>query len=289
MARTRANILCEIWEDEDFVALPLDAQRMYLFLLSQRDLNHAGLLPLRIRRWAAKSPGGTVGQVSKALQTLAKTEFILFDRETEEVLIRTLVRNDGVYKQPKVMLRMREEAKLMESEALRAAFAKELRRIPLEELSDAPGGPRGDMPSTREIVSGVIDSLLAELEPDTLPDTLPDTHSEGYAIPPRVRAGALHLPPATFHQPPGDAQVGGGGYLSSAQEPPPPPTPDILDAMSEPWRCPNHQGTDSPCNQCKRYKAAWKALEADRAKEAKAAEREAARAALGGRREALRL
>src|SRR5690606_16305207 len=145
-------------------------------------LNHAGLLPLRIRRWAAKSPGGTVGNVSKALQTLAKARFILFDRDTEEVLIRTLVRNDGVYKQPKVMLRMREDAKLMESPTLRAAFAAELRRLPLDELSDQPGGPNRDQTPTRQVVQAVVDELLAELEPDTHPDTLPDTPGEGYPI-----------------------------------------------------------------------------------------------------------
>ena len=265
MARTRANVLCDIWDDEDFIALPVDAQRLYLFLLSQRDLNHAGLVPLRLRRWAKKVPNGTVGALSKALATLAKAEFILFDRDTEEVLIRTFVRNDGVYKQPKVMLRMREDARLMESPMLRAAFARELRRIPLDELSDKPGGPHGDLESTRALVKRVIDELLAELEPDTLPDTLPDTPAEGYPIPPRGRARALHLPPTTIHQPPVEAQVGGGTYVSSAEPSQAPPI----------QRCGEAHSSSQACSRCGDLRKAEKAQQAAEAKAAKEARRQA--------------
>lgn len=186
MARTRANILCSIWDDPEFISMPVEPQRLYLYLLSQRDLSHAGLVPLRLHRWSLKIPGGTVGQVSKALAALTKARFVLVDRNTEEVLVRTYVRNDGVYKQPKVMLRMREDARLMESIELREAFAVELTRLPLDELA----------PSTRTVVEKVVKDLLSELRQDTLPDT----HSEGYPIPPRAGAGALHQPPTTIHQ-----------------------------------------------------------------------------------------
>lgn len=263
MARTRANILCDIWDDEDFVAMPVDAQRLYLFLLSQRDLSHAGLAPLRLRRWAKKVPGGTAGNISKALATLAKARFVVVDRDTEEVLVRTYVRNDGVYKQPKVMLRMREDARLMESDDLKAVFCDELQKIPLEALSDDPGGPNRDRESTRAIVARVIAELVMELGGNTLSDTLPDTHSEGYAIPPRGRAGALHLPPTTFHLPPGDSQVGGESHLSSeASKHPPQP-------------CGKNHDPERNCGACANARRKAKDDEVAALKAKRAAEREA--------------
>lgn len=135
MARSHGRVYAAIWSDEEFIALDADAQRLYLFLLSQADLNHAGLLPLRPRRWAAKYAGGSTSAVMGTLDTLAEHRFVLVDEDTEEVLIRTLVRNDGVYKQPKVMVRMREDARQIDSPALRAAFAAEMGRLPLAELS----------------------------------------------------------------------------------------------------------------------------------------------------------
>lgn len=99
--------------------------------------------------------------------------------------------------------------------------------------------------------------------PDRVPDRTPDVFSIGSASP---------VPVPDTHS---DSQVGGGGSVSNASEPPPPPTPEILDNLAEPWRCPNHQGINEPCNHCKRYKAANKALEAQRAKDAKAAVRDA--------------
>lgn len=231
MARQHGRTLTSIWTDRDFIALPGLAQRMYLFLLSQPDLSHAGLIPLRTRRWASKSPGTTAADIEKELDRLAAARFVVVDYDTEELLIRTFVRNDGVYKQPKVMLRMREDARLIESATLKAAFSAELERLPLDELSDRPGGPNGDQPSTREVVREVVDTLRddfaeaiagvsgrvsvanpGESDGPTADDSVcagqeadgrvSDTPGEGYAVPPRVRAGALPLPPTPVPQPP---------------------------------------------------------------------------------------
>lgn len=202
MARSHGRILTSIWANEsDFLTLSGEAQRLYMFILSQDDLNFAGLLPLRLRRWAKKYKGGSVSSVRKALSELAAARYVIVDTMTEEVLVRTFIRNDGIYKQPKVMLRMREDARQMDSPAIRRVFVAELQRLPLRELSDDPGGKNGDQPSTRETVGAVVESLIQEFsEPDTLSDTLPDTlsdtPSEGFPIPPRAGAGAFPLPPS---------------------------------------------------------------------------------------------
>jgi hypothetical protein len=189
-----------IWNDPDFLALEEGPQRLYMFLLSQPDLSHAGLVPLRIGRWAKKVAGGSRELIQKRIDTLAETRFVVVDDDTEELLIRTFVRNDGVYKQPKVMLRLREDAKQIESAALRAAFRTELDRLPLHELSTQATGRNGDGPSTFQSVSEVVDTLrsdfaeVPEYPSEGVSDTRPDT--------PRVRAGAFHQPPTTSPLPP---------------------------------------------------------------------------------------
>ncbi len=196
MARTHGRIQAVIWSDGDFIAMRSTAQRMFMFLLSQPDLSHAGLLPMRVRRWATKAEDSTPKGVRDELDYLAARDFVVVDEDTEEVLIRTMVRNDGVYKQPKVMLRLREDAKQIESPLLRAAFRAELERLPLDELSTARTGRDADGPSTREAVGGVVDALLTDFE------THAGYPSEGVSDTPHVRAGALHQPPTTVPHPP---------------------------------------------------------------------------------------
>ena len=63
MARGHGRILTSIWEDGDFLDLDEREQRLYLFLISQPNLNHAGLLDLTLRRWSRKARGLTSAEL----------------------------------------------------------------------------------------------------------------------------------------------------------------------------------------------------------------------------------
>jgi hypothetical protein len=143
MARSHGRILASIWDDDDFRDLSPEEQRMYMFLLSQPNLNHAGLLPLTLRRWARTAAGLTGADIEEHLTALARARFVVLDEDTEEVLVRSFVRNDGVWKQPRVMGAMVAGALEISSRRLRAALLAEVDRIPLEELSDALGARGG--------------------------------------------------------------------------------------------------------------------------------------------------
>ena len=186
--------MATIWTDPDFINLDAGPQRLYLFLLSQPDLSHAGLVPMRINRWAKKVNGASRATILADLDALAYAQFVVADQETEEVLIRTFVRNDGVYKQPKVMLRMREDARQIESDRLRRTFRDELDRLPLDELNDEASNAAAK--STKQQVSEVVDSLRADFGYPS------EGVSDGVTDTPRVRAGAFHLPPTPVPQPP---------------------------------------------------------------------------------------
>jgi hypothetical protein len=182
MARGHGRILTSIWEDNDFLALDEREQRLYLFLISQPNLNHAGLLDLTLRRWARKSRGLTVAELEKRIGTLEEARFIVVDDDTEELLIRSFVRNDGVWRMPKVMGAMVSGALEISSKRLQRALLEEMDRVPLDELSDEPAKLRsGDAgPSIRRQVSEQI-AILRRAFSDPNPDP-----TEGGSVTPSV-------------------------------------------------------------------------------------------------------
>ncbi|MGW0920160.1 hypothetical protein ACWD3J_14220 [Streptomyces sp. NPDC002755] len=161
MARGHGRILTSIWEDADFLALDEREQRLYLFLISQPNLNHAGLLDLTLRRWARKARGLTVAELEKRISRLDETNFVVVDEDTEELLIRSFIRNDGVWRMPKVMGAMVSGALEISSWRLRSALLAEVDRVPLNELSDEPSKLRNgtEGPSIRQQVTDHINTL----------------------------------------------------------------------------------------------------------------------------------
>lgn len=214
MARGHGRILTSIWEDSDFLALDEREQRLYLFLISQPNLNHAGLLPLTLRRWSRKAAGLTSVELEKRLQALEAARFIVMDDDTEELLIRSFVRNDGVWKQPKVMGAMVSGAMEISSRRLRRALLAEVDRIPLDELSNEPGA-RG--PSIRQQVSEHIETLRKAFhEPDPTPS------GRGSVTPSTTPSGT---PSDTPHEGGREGSTRGRAPASRAHSPAPAPAP----------------------------------------------------------------
>jgi len=223
MARGHGRILTSIWDDDDFLALDERHQRLYLFLISQPNLNHAGLLDLTLRRWSRKAHGLTSAELQKLLQGLEEARFIVMDEDTEELLIRSFVRNDGVWKQPKVMGAMVSGALEISSWRLRAALLAEMDRLPLEELSAEPtkrrDGTQG--PSIRQQVVDHVETLRKAF--GTPP---PTPNGGGCGTPSTPPSGT---PSDTPPQPPieGDpkASTRGRAPASRAHSPAPAPAP----------------------------------------------------------------
>lgn len=130
MARSEARISVDVWTPEsDFIDLTADEQWMYFFLLSQRDLNHLGVLALRERRWSRAATDLTPRDIEVRLAGLERSRYIVVDHATEEILVRSLMRRDEVYRQPNLMKSAARALPLVESRLLRAAIGVELRRI----------------------------------------------------------------------------------------------------------------------------------------------------------------
>jgi hypothetical protein len=222
MARGHGRILTSIWEDPDFLALDEREQRLYLFLISQPNLNHAGLLDLTLRRWSRKARGLTSAELEKLLQRLEEAHFVVMDDDTEELLIRSFVRNDGVWRMPKVMGAAVSGALEISSPRLQAALLAEMDRIPLDELSDEPTKYKGqDGPSIRQQVVIHISTLRKAFG---TPDPDPSRRDSG--IPSEAPSGT---PSDTPSQPPAEGgpkgSTRGRGRAPHAHSPAPAPTP----------------------------------------------------------------
>lgn len=94
MARRFAPLLTAIWDDDDFCALTPAAQRMYMQLLSQKRLSLCGVLPYAPRNLARGCTHLTVTDINTALEELEQHRYILIDHDTDEILVRTILKHD---------------------------------------------------------------------------------------------------------------------------------------------------------------------------------------------------
>ena len=149
MPRTHARIAVTIWQDEDFLAQPVTAQWAYMLILSQPDLSAAGVLWYRPARWASRAANVAAEHVERAVTFLEAARFVVVDRDTEELLVRTFIKNDQIWKTPNVFLSALRTVPGTLSRTLRATLREELQRLPLDQLT----GPKG----------GVVRAEVAEL------------------------------------------------------------------------------------------------------------------------------
>lgn len=256
MARSYAAIHCRIWTDPDWRALDSDAQLLYLLLVSQPQMNLAGVLPLQLRKWASCVAGWDIADVAKALDRLRDDRFVLVDEDTEEVLVRSLIRNDGSYRIPNVLKSLLIAAEGTQAPTLRRALAVELGR--LEPLDGKKADEAAGWIAATRLVLGVTDGPDGS-GGEPLPEPLAEGLGEGFvATVPLTVTGTANQPlPEPFAQPSGS---GSGsvkglslvGIMGGKGAPPPPDEPDL---------CARHDGMDRdavpPCRACGRLRENW--------------------------------
>lgn len=133
MARDHARIQVAIWSDPDFRRLDSTAQRMYLLLLSQPRLSYCGSLDYLPTRYAMLAPDEDDLSVEQAVKRLEADRYVVVDRESHELLIRSYVRHDGLLASPNVTKAMVKDRAALLSEMLRAVVDDELNRAYLED------------------------------------------------------------------------------------------------------------------------------------------------------------
>lgn len=257
MARSHAAIYHRIWADPAWRALDVNAQHLYLLLISQPQMNLAGVLPIQLRKWASCVDGWDIVDVAIALDRLREDRFVLVDEDTEEVMIRTLIRNDGAYKIPNVLKSLLQAAEGTQAPAIRRELAIELGRLePLDgkKADEAagwiaatrlvlglPGGPSGGGGGTLPVtVSPTLPVTVAGTENQPLPEPMPEGSGSGSG------SGAL---------------LSLVGSLKGGVAPP---------LSEEPPKCKRHAHLDDgdvpPCPPCGRLRERWEQARTEAAK-----------------------
>lgn len=129
MARTFASIVTAIWKDREFCGLSAGAQRTYFMLISQPEISAAGVLPLTIARWKQTLPENEREHLPDWLNELGDHRFTVMDIGTEEVLVRSFVKWDRGYRNPKRQPVIREAMSLVISPKIAESLAQESERL----------------------------------------------------------------------------------------------------------------------------------------------------------------
>ena len=129
MARDHARIRIDIWSDEEWRDLPSPAQWLYMCLLSSPSLNFCGVTDWRPARIAALNAEMKPDDVEYAAAWLEAGEFLVIDRDTEEVLIRSWVKHDGLVASPNMSKAMVKAHAAIGSGILRAVVVDQLERL----------------------------------------------------------------------------------------------------------------------------------------------------------------
>ena len=129
MARDHARINLAIWSDDDWRDLTPAAQHLYFVLLTQPTLTYAGVADWRPARLRALAGEWDRETFDRAAIELARNLYIVVDEDTEEALIRSFVRHDGLMKQRNMAVSMVRAYEAIASRGIRGVFVHELARL----------------------------------------------------------------------------------------------------------------------------------------------------------------
>ena len=175
--RTYAKVRTEIWANDDFRKLDARGQRLYFALLTTSSLNWAGIADWRPSRLSALCGGETVKSIRDTARKLEATRFVYVDESTEEALIRTFIRNDEVFKSPKLTIASCRQLAEIASPRLKEIAVYEARRC-IRDFPDWKG-----IPYVPGWVIDTVSETLSGRVSDTPTDTPTDTHPKTMPIP----------------------------------------------------------------------------------------------------------
>lgn len=204
MARDRANIRLNLWADEDWRNLSIEAQHLYLMLLSHPSLSYAGVADWRPKRLAPLTGTATPEGIEDAAQELQSSAFVYADEDTEEILIRSFVRHDGVIRHPKLRVSMANDYAAISSSLIREFVAFELQRLSTEE----PDLPLWEHPSVKAILKATARDMRTHPQAQPKPNpSLSQGNAKAWEQVELSPSDSLPTTTATATSPKGDAAV----------------------------------------------------------------------------------
>jgi len=138
LARKEARSPVDTWRDARFKTMDREAQWLFLSVLSQPEVNAAGMLPLRLRRWA--SLAGDAADLERAMAALVVNGWLEVDQDTQEAYLPTFFEWERIGAQPRRVVAALDAIGECDSDRLRACATVDL-TAQIE--SNVPPAPRG--------------------------------------------------------------------------------------------------------------------------------------------------
>lgn len=126
------KIYKSVWDDEDFRDLSMGAQNLYWMLSNSQQTSFAGVLLLAPGRFTGLAKDLTEAKFNKYLRELEAKNFVIVDKKTLEVIIRTFIKWDESLRNPNLSVAVGRAIENIFSKKLRAKLAEELARNMLE-------------------------------------------------------------------------------------------------------------------------------------------------------------
>lgn len=135
MARDHARIKTSIWDDADFLALKVAEQHGYFMLMSSLGLSRCGVITYIPARFDHLASDLTEAKLRRAVEGLKGSRFAVVDDRTQELLVRSYVRHDGVMDRVNMGKATGTAFEAVVSKRVRNAIGIELRRLMVDKPS----------------------------------------------------------------------------------------------------------------------------------------------------------
>lgn len=159
MANTYGKIYRGVWSDEDFLDLSIDAQWLFMALVSNPQISHAGVLPFAPGRYVGLARNMSARKFTAALNELRNSRHILAEKHTGEILIRSYLRHDAPLRNQNLSTAAVKAIQAVYSPSIRDCIVDELARL----CQDEPNMPGWEIIHRDDpaLMDAVSEKLLA--------------------------------------------------------------------------------------------------------------------------------
>lgn len=132
MGRDHTRIHTDIWGDDDWLDLSPQAQHLY-FVLYTGPPSFCGAGDWQPKKIAARAKGWTPEGVTEAAAELQDGLFLLLDLDTDEYLLRSWVKHDGLYRVQNMAVSVANARAALASRKLRGVVVFEVSKLQASE------------------------------------------------------------------------------------------------------------------------------------------------------------
>jgi len=129
MARDHARINLDLWGDDDWLDLTVDAQALYMMLYTSPGLSFCGAGEWNPAKLAQRAADWTVDRIEVAAAELSERLFLLIDSVTGEYLLRSWIKHDGLWRTPNMAVTVANARGDLGSRALRGVIVFEVSKL----------------------------------------------------------------------------------------------------------------------------------------------------------------